>query len=188
MNPTKTVALLAAVAALSACDTTPSTSASGGATSSSTDGATTSATSSDASSASSTDASSGVGSTSSASGTASSTASSSGSGGPITACADIGATECFSNYDCPSMGDRCENKGTPNDQVPCCVPGVRGAGVAGAPCTSENDCKSSLCFELSSSNVCSDVCTSSGECPKPPFAGGCGPIAFSGSNDEFCLP
>lgn len=184
MNPTKTIALLAAVAALSACDTTPSTSAAGGASSSASDGSTASVTSSDASStASSSDASSGVTSSS-----ASGTASSSGSGGPITACADIGATECFSNYDCPNMADRCENQGTPSDQVPCCVPGARGAGLAGDPCTGENDCKSSLCFEISSGNVCSDVCTSSGECPKPPFDGGCGPIAFSGSNDDFCLP
>lgn len=179
MNPKRTSAILLAVAALSACDTTPSTTASGGASSSTSDGATTTDASSDASSTS-TDASSGDAS--------SSDASSSGSGGPIDACSDIGATECFSNYDCPSMADRCENKGTPDFAVPCCVPGQRGAGLAGDPCTGENDCKSSLCFEISSGNVCSDVCTSNGDCPKPPFAGGCGPIAFSGSNDEFCLP
>lgn len=95
--------------------------------------------------------------------------------------------DCFSNYDCPDPGTRCENQGTPDLAVPCCVPGARGTGAVGDPCAGENDCKSSLCFEIGSANVCTDVCQSAAACPMPPFQS-CGPIQFSGSNDKFCLP
>lgn len=153
------------------------------------DGATgTTSTGAGGATATSTDASSTDASSSADTGpTSSADASSSSSGGPIRDCADIGALECFSSYDCPDPATRCENQGTPDFAVPCCVPGPRGPGLAGDPCTGENDCKSSLCFEIGSGSVCSDVCTGNGDCPMPPFDG-CGPIQFSGSNDEFCLP
>lgn len=169
------LAFLAICAGLAACDdgTGTASTGGGGATTASTDASTADASSSgDASSA---DSTTGAGSTSTS------------SGGPIRDCADIGAMECFSSYDCPDLATRCENQGTPDFAVPCCVPGQRGSGLAGDPCTGENDCKSSLCFEIGSGSVCTDVCMGDGDCPKPPFDG-CGPIQFSGSNDEFCLP
>ena len=47
-----------------------------------------------------------------------------------------------------------------------CVVGPRGMGVAGAPCTGEDDCKSSLCVDDSSGGTpCSDVCQTATQCP-----------------------
>lgn len=110
-----------------------------------------------------------------------------GAGGPYASCAEAGATDCFSNYDCPDASTRCENVGTVSEQVPCCVPGARGTGELGAPCTSEHDCKSSLCVELDGGvSLCSDTCTSENECiAEMPE---CYPVAFSGSDLDFCLP
>lgn len=169
---------LAALALLAACDDAATTASGGAGGAAASSGATTaSATTTKASSNAS---SSGDGS--------SADASSSSSGGPIMACADIGATDCFSNYDCPDLATRCENQTTAGDEIPCCVPGARGAGEAGDPCTGENDCKSSLCIDDGgSAEFCTDVCSSLAECPMPPFES-CAPIAFSGSNDDFCLP
>ncbi|MFO0619350.1 MAG: hypothetical protein U0414_42570 [Polyangiaceae bacterium] len=172
-NTALLLSALVAGALATGCETGGGT-GTGGASASSGDGTSAASTSSDA-----------TGSTSDASSGAS--GGSSSSGGPIKDCAEIGATDCFSSYDCPDVDTRCENEGTVDLPVACCVPGPRGPGLAGDACAGENDCKSSLCVEIASGNVCTDVCASSAECPNPPF-GGCGPIAFSGSDDEFCLP
>jgi hypothetical protein len=112
------------------------------------------------------------------------TSSAGGAGGsaPIAACKDIGATDCFSSYDCPAA-DRCENRGTEAAPVPCCVPGARGKGKAGDPCSGEADCESALCVD---GKTCTSKCASAAECPAS--LPKCIPIALSGSNDLFCAP
>lgn len=107
-------------------------------------------------------------------------------GAAVSACSDLGASDCFSNYDC-AAGDRCQNAGTVDLPVPCCVPGPRGDKPAGAPCLGENDCASSLCLEGGMcGGICTDRCTTAADCPAE--LSDCIPIAFSGSNDKFCLP
>ena len=102
--------------------------------------------------------------------------------GPITACSEIGADECFSNYDCLDANDRCEDVGEEVGFVVCCVPGARGAGVAGDACTQEHDCASSICID----NLCSDTCTDVNDCPTSMQS--CTPIAFSGDLNDWCFP
>jgi hypothetical protein len=108
-------------------------------------------------------------------------------GGGIEACSDIGATECFSNYDCPNASDRCENQGTLKLPVACCVPGPRGNAGVGQACNGENDCKSSLCLDLGECHgVCTDICTNANECTAT--LPDCINLAFSGTDDKFCFP
>jgi hypothetical protein len=146
---------------------------------------------------STTSASGGAASTSSAGGAAStsapgtggatSTSSSSGAGGsaPIQSCGDINAADCFSNLDCPAA-DRCENQGTPDLAVPCCVPGPRGAGMLDDPCVVDDDCATSLCIETSGGYLCSGECAKDGDCPASmPTCTAIPPILGQGS---FCLP
>jgi hypothetical protein len=103
-----------------------------------------------------------------------------------TSCDAIEAVGCFSNYDC-AAAERCENVGTLDLPVACCVPGARGTGQLGDPCASERDCASSLCIDVGvCGGTCTDVCTSEGECPAE--LPQCIPIAFSGSDASFCLP
>ncbi len=102
------------------------------------------------------------------------------------ACTDIGAVDCFSNYDCADVATRCENVGTPNLPVACCVSGARGTGALGDVCVSENDCKSSLCIDTGQSMLCSDICSGTAACI--PALAKCTTIAFSGTTDKFCIP
>jgi hypothetical protein len=101
-------------------------------------------------------------------------------------CGELGAVDCFTNYDC-AAAERCQNVGTADLPVACCVPGERGAGVLGDPCASEADCKSSLCIEVGvCGGTCTDECTDPSVCP--PEMPQCIPIAFSGSDMMFCTP
>lgn len=102
------------------------------------------------------------------------------------ACSDIGAFDCFSSYDCTDASTRCENAGTVNLPVACCVPGARGTGMLGDVCAGENDCKSSLCIDTGQSMICSDICANAGACIAA--LSKCSTIAFSGSTDKFCIP
>ncbi len=111
---------------------------------------------------------------------------SSSSGGPIAACSDVGAKDCFSNYDCPDAATRCENAGTASAPVACCLAGARGTKAVGEACTSENDCASSLCLDTGSGSLCSDKCAGPADCV--PALSKCIVIAFLGSNDKFCTP
>ncbi len=106
--------------------------------------------------------------------------------GPLSACSDIGALACFSNLDCPDQSTRCENVGTETDPVACCVTGVRGTGQAGDDCDSENDCASAVCIEHDTVRVCSTTCNSEQDCPDG--MKNCIFIAFSNSDDKWCLP
>ncbi len=121
--------------------------------------------------------------------------SSGGTGGGVLACADIGATDCFSNYDCAS-GERCENVGTDDLPTACCTTGARGTGALGQGCLGEGDCASSVCIDNCDIGVsctsgtcglfCSDVCTTDADCPAS--LPKCIAIAFSGTDDKFCTP
>lgn len=94
--------------------------------------------------------------------------------------------DCFSNYDCPDLADRCENKGTVDLPVPCCVPGKRGSVGLGQPCMGENDCASALCLDTGMALICTEKCTTKAMCI--PALSKCATIAFSGSNLKFCIP
>ena len=112
-----------------------------------------------------------------------------GAGGqpaPIMNCNEIGATACFSSFDCAADTDRCQNRDTADRAVPCCVKGARGAGKVGDTCVGENDCTSALCIQGDTGTLCSDKCLSDSECPIS--LPKCIVIAFSGSADMFCTP
>lgn len=80
---------------------------------------------------------------------------------PTQSCAQPGDCPCFTNYECPA-GYACSSAAG----LASCVVGPRGTGVAGAPCTGESDCKSSLCVDDSSGSTrCSDVCQTATQCP-----------------------
>jgi hypothetical protein len=119
--------------------------------------------------------------------TTTTSSSSTGTGGsvPINACSEINALDCFSNLDCMSA-DRCENKGTSDLPVPCCVPGARGTGMSGDPCTIDNDCATSLCIETSSGYRCSGECKSDTECP--PELPVCTKVPAILGTGSFCFP
>lgn len=101
--------------------------------------------------------------------------------GPVSSCSELSTTDCFSNLDCPAER-RCQNAGTELESVPCCVPGARGTGAAGTACTLELDCESAVCIE----GLCSKTCTQDEDCPAGMKS--CVPIAFSGSDDNWCFP
>jgi hypothetical protein len=130
-------------------------------------------------------------STTSTSSTTSTTSTGQGGAGggapdPVMSCSEIPAADCFSSFDCPDAADRCENRGTADLQVPCCVKGPRGTGKLGEACVGENDCVSALCLGAGSTYLCTDRCKSAAECPAS--LPKCITIAFSGSNDKFCTP
>lgn len=109
-----------------------------------------------------------------------------GTGGGVETCEEIGAESCFSNYDCEAA-DRCENQGSSDLPTPCCVAGARGTGELGTACLVDNDCASSLCIEGGACGfVCSDRCEDASTCPKD--LPECIVIAFSGTEDKFCVP
>jgi hypothetical protein len=112
-----------------------------------------------------------------------------GAGGaamPVMACSEIPAADCFSSFDCADAADRCENRGTADVAVPCCVKGARGTGKLGESCTGENDCVSALCVGDAPMLLCTDRCMADAECPAA--LPKCIAIAFSGSDDKFCTP
>jgi len=107
--------------------------------------------------------------------------------GPYATCAEGGFSECFSNHDC-DPADTCLNLGADPNFVPCCVPGRRGALAAGEVCdpaTGESQCTSGICVEGSAGSRCSDTCTVDSDCPVGMQR--CTFIAFSSSNDNWCL-
>lgn len=80
------------------------------------------------------------------------------------ACAAVGDCPCFTNYDCPPT-HACVSQ-DPSGTMVSCVPGPRGTGAAGVPCTGEADCASALCVDdATGGRRCSDVCMSSATCP-----------------------
>ena len=110
-----------------------------------------------------------------------------GSGGApgIMSCAEIGADDCFSNLDCLAA-DRCEDQGGASLAVPCCVPGMRGTGVLGDPCSIDDDCATSLCIETPGGYLCSGECTQPADCI--PALPDCTKIPAILGKGAFCLP
>ena len=88
---------------------------------------------------------------------------------------DVGGT-CEFNRDCKE-GLRCEcTKGE------CaCKTGVRGEGFVSAPCTTNEECGSAVCFD---DRLCTDECTSNTQC-KGELPNCKGIIGFSAN---LCLP
>lgn len=105
--------------------------------------------------------------------------------GPVDSCDEIGSKSCFANNECET-DRRCENVGTETLPVACCVPGLRGSGEAGTACDDENDCVSGVCISGNGPFLCSDTCDTEADCPDG--MKDCTPIAFSGSDDMWCLP
>ncbi len=107
--------------------------------------------------------------------------------GPVGDCSEIGVDPCFSNYDC-AADRRCADIGHEGEFVACCIPGARGNLAAGEPCGDDGEatCGSAICIEEDGDARCSDRCRDAGDCPAGLRL--CAPIAFSGSDDSFCLP
>ena len=105
--------------------------------------------------------------------------------GPVSSCDELSTVECFANNECETER-RCENAGTENEPVPCCVLGARGTGQAADACIDENDCESGVCIAGSGPYMCSKTCTTNDDCPDG--MKNCTFIAFSTSNDKWCLP
>jgi hypothetical protein len=103
----------------------------------------------------------------------------------VASCDEIAADPCFANNQCGAK-ERCEDVGPDGDNVACCVPGVRGIGKGGDPCTNENDCESGVCIAGDGPYMCSQTCINDNECPNGMKK--CIPIAFSGSDDDWCVP
>lgn len=103
-------------------------------------------------------------------------------------CAEINATECFSNYDCQD-GFRCQDLSDEEMDV-CCVPGDRGEGSPGEDCADldgEAFCESAICIGNENFAArCSTTCETASDCPDSMQM--CTPIAFSGSADDWCFP
>ncbi len=107
--------------------------------------------------------------------------------GPFVTCAEGALNECFSNQDC-LLDDFCLDVGEAPNFVPCCIPGARGTLAAGENCdplTGQSECASSLCLEGTAGIRCTETCSSDAECPVGMQK--CTFIAFSGSNDRWCL-
>ena len=86
------------------------------------------------------------------------------------ACAEAGYAECFINADCEAS-QRCENMSANEIEIPCCVTGARGTKVAGEPCTTENECDTSLCISYNEGpQLCSRPCD---DTPCPAAASEC---------------
>jgi hypothetical protein len=82
---------------------------------------------------------------------------------PPPACPTATSCPCFSNYDCPT-GYACVSQDNTGTNV-YCVPGQRGTGALGAPCTGEGDCASALCVDdVDNGMSCSDVCDTDPTC------------------------
>lgn len=109
---------------------------------------------------------------------------------PVESCEEFGAVACFANHECEADA-RCQNVGTPDFSVPCCVQGERGSLNLGEMCTEADgqlSCASSICIMLEgqTNGLCSDECTSDMDCPATMPR--CIPIAFSGSDSMWCFP
>lgn len=85
--------------------------------------------------------------------------------------------ECYFNTDC-QLALRCEC----DESTGCsCRPGTRGAGAAGATCSSGNDCSSSVCID---DTTCSRPCNTESDCP--PALPQC--LLVFGFPEKICSP
>jgi hypothetical protein len=101
---------------------------------------------------------------------------------PQNACPTATSCPCFTNYDCPDSY-ACVSQDDTGTNI-YCVPGQRGTGAVGAPCTGEADCASALCVDGSSGMSCSDLCDSEMDCVTSlPMC-----IAIVGEGISICAP
>lgn len=99
-------------------------------------------------------------------------------------CATKSDCPCFSSDDC-GPGFRCVSEDSSGLNV-FCVPGARGAGFVGAPCTGESDCFSALCVSGSDGGqACSALCDVVAECA--PTVPKCTYVGF-GIDRSICSP
>jgi hypothetical protein len=71
---------------------------------------------------------------------------------------------CFSSDDCAPT-HWCQSEDETGANV-FCVPGARGPGQVGDPCTGQEDCASALCIEASDGGEhCSALCDTMADCP-----------------------
>ncbi len=109
--------------------------------------------------------------------------------GPYETCSEFSAEECFSNYDCEES-ERCQDVGPDGYEVPCCVTGERGTLSAGESCEGSGGellCASGICVSRNEdTSLCSDRCNTEDDCPEG--MKNCMYIAFSGSDDKWCMP
>lgn len=106
----------------------------------------------------------------------------------VAACSEINATDCFANMDCPEQ-QRCQNMGSAELAVPCCVDGTRGQDPVGHSCSmtdGELTCASGLCIEGSAGTLCSGTCSDVSDCPDNMQL--CQYIAYSNNNEQWCFP
>ena len=109
---------------------------------------------------------------------------------PVNSCESFGSTTCFSSDEC-STDARCQNVGTEELPVVCCIAGARGTLGTGDACsTAEGQltCASSLCVSAEGADQgwCSGPCLSPDDCPAQ--LPQCIAIAFSGSDTMWCFP
>jgi hypothetical protein len=88
--------------------------------------------------------------------------------GVIESCAEAGIPGCYSNADC-AAADRCTtpSNADPTVLITCCLPGARGTGDAGSPCTGFDDCETAICAYTPAGLFCSGPCTTDGDCKSP---------------------
>ena len=108
----------------------------------------------------------------------------------VSSCEEFGSVLCFANNDCQADA-RCQNVGSEEAPLPCCVQGERGSADVGEYCdTSDGQltCASSLCIgeEQATSGYCSGECLSDADCPETMPR--CISVAFSGSDSMWCFP
>ena len=109
---------------------------------------------------------------------------------PVSSCEDFGSLTCFANDEC-ALDARCQNVGTDDVPVACCVAGARGTLMTGDACSTADGqltCASSLCISLEDADQgwCSGGCLTPDECPAQ--LPRCISIAFSGSDTMWCFP
>ncbi len=108
--------------------------------------------------------------------------------GVLDACADSMPT-CFSNADC-DPANHCSIPPTadPTVLISCCLPGPRGTGEAGAPCSTLDDCQSAVCAYTPSGPFCSTSCQPGTSNACPPSLPTCvgSDAGVDGSTVYFC--
>ena len=109
---------------------------------------------------------------------------------PVSSCDEFESTACFANDECASDA-RCQNVGSDDVPIACCVAGARGTLMTGERCSTADGqltCASSLCISLEDADQgwCSGACLTPDDCPAQ--LPRCISIAFSGSDTMWCFP
>jgi hypothetical protein len=108
----------------------------------------------------------------------------------VESCEEFGSSDCFANNDCAEDA-RCENVGSDEAPLACCISGERGSLQTGDSCdtaTGQQECASSLCISRDGDDTayCSGECQSDADCPETMPS--CISVAFSDSDSMWCFP